>query len=262
MTPRLIRHGIAAAVFGGLLMASPAVATNNGNFSLEVLVDGRPLAEYAQQHALYIEAQPKAEYALRLSNRSPRRVAVALAVDGLNTIDARSTTAARARKWVLDPWQTVVIEGWQVSGSTARRFVFTTEASSYGAWLGRTENLGVIEAVVYPERRPLPRPRVLEQGKAAAGAPAAPGARDEASGRSEAEGYAATGIGDEVDHRVVQVRLNLEPTPSARVRLRYEYRPELVRLGVLPRCDDELTRRERAHGFTDTGFCPDPRRGK
>ena len=176
MTPKAIRHGIAAAVLGGLLIASPAAATNEGGFSLDVLVDGRPLTEYAHQGASYVEAQPQAEYVLRLSNRSPRRVAVALAVDGLNTIDARSTTAAQARKWVLDPWQTVVIEGWQVSGSTARRFVFTTEASSYGAWLGRTENLGVIEAVVYPERRPLPLPRVQEQGKAAAGAPAAPSA--------------------------------------------------------------------------------------
>ncbi len=261
MTSKAIWHGVAAAVLGGLLIAPPAAATNEGGFSLDVLVDGRPLTEYAHQGASYVEAQPQAEYALRLSNRSPRRVAVALAVDGLNTIDARSTTAAQARKWVLDPWQTVVIEGWQVSGSTARRFVFTTEASSYGAWLGRTENLGVIEAVVFPERRPLPQPRVDERSKAA-GAPAAPSLRDQAAGRSETEGYAATGIGDEVDHRVVQVRLNLEPTPSARVRLRYENRPELVRLGVLPRCDDELTRRERAHGFTDTSFCPDPRRGK
>ncbi len=260
MTPRSIRHSLAAAVLGSLI-ALPAAATNNGDFTLEVLVNGRPLAEYAHQGASYVEAQPQAEYSLRLANRSPRRVAVALAVDGLNTIDAHSTTAAEARKWVLDPWQTVVIEGWQVSGSTARRFVFTTEASSYGAWLGRADNLGVIEAVVFAERRPLPRPRIDEHGKAAE-APAAPGARDQAAGRSEAEGFAATGIGDEVDHQVVQVRLNLESMPSAQVRLRYEYRPELVRLGVLPRCDDALARRERAHGFTDTGFCPDPRRGK
>jgi hypothetical protein len=260
MTPRSIRHALAAAVVGSL-MALPAAATCNGDFSLEVLVDGRPLTEYAHRDTSYVEAQPRAEYALRLANRGPRRIAVALAVDGLNTIDASSTSAQKARKWVLDPWQTVVIEGWQVSGSTARRFVFTTEADSYGAWLGRTENLGVIEAVVFPERRPLPQPRIDGQGKAA-GAPAAPGARDQASGRREAEGFAATGIGDEVDHHVVQVRLDLEPTPSARVRLRYEYRPELVRLGVLPRCDDGLARRERAHGFTDTGFCPDPRRSR
>jgi len=260
MSSRSLHHAVVAAL-GALLIALPAAAASDAGFTLEVLVNGRPLAEHPHAGALYVEARPEAEYALRLSNRSPRRIAVALAVDGLNTIDARSTTARAARKWVLDPWQTVVIEGWQVSGSTARRFVFTTEAHSYGAWLGRTENLGVIEAVVFSERRPLPPPRI-DRESAAPGAPSVPAGRDRAAERNDAEGYAATGIGDEVDHRVVQVRLDLEPEPSARVRLRYEYRPELVRLGVLPRGDQGLDRRERAHGFTDTGFCPDPRRGK
>jgi len=49
-------------------------------------------------------------------------VAVALSVDGLNTIDARETTAAGARKWVLDPYQIVTISGWQTSQTEARRF--------------------------------------------------------------------------------------------------------------------------------------------
>ena len=79
-------------------------------------------------------------------------MAVALSVDGLNTIDARRTTAKDARKWVLDPHETVVISGWQVDMSHARKFFFTSEQDSYAQWLGKTQDMGVITAVFYRER--------------------------------------------------------------------------------------------------------------
>ena len=79
-------------------------------------------------------------------------MAVALAVDGLNTIDARHTAAADARKWVLEPYETITISGWQTSRTEARRFEFTTEERSYGQALGKTANLGVISAVFFKER--------------------------------------------------------------------------------------------------------------
>jgi hypothetical protein len=57
-------------------------------------------------------------------------------------------------------------------------------------------------------------------------------------------------------------RVDLEDTPAASFTLRYEYREELVRLGVLPVAgpdDDPMERRERARGFAP-GFCPEPKR--
>ena len=64
------------------------------------------------------------------------------------------TTATDARKWVLGPYETVTISGWQTSQTEARRFEFTTEARSYGQALGKTANLGVISAVFFKERVP------------------------------------------------------------------------------------------------------------
>ncbi|HEX6284952.1 MAG TPA: hypothetical protein VFZ71_08760, partial [Pyrinomonadaceae bacterium] len=58
-------------------------------FDLQVLVAGRPLAEYHSKGRTYVEALRGEEYELRLRNSSSERVAVALSVDGLNTIDAR-----------------------------------------------------------------------------------------------------------------------------------------------------------------------------
>ena len=40
-------------------------------------------------------------------------VAVALSVDGLNTIDAKRTTSFDASKWILGPYETITLDGWQ-----------------------------------------------------------------------------------------------------------------------------------------------------
>lgn len=275
------RAGLAAlALLPLLLAASPAHALERGTCSMEILVNGVPLPEYAARGTTYIEALEDREYSIRLRNLTGERIAVALSVDGLNTIDAKSTSAREASKWILAPWQTVVIDGWQTSSATARRFFFTTEEDSYGAWLGKTRNLGVITAAAFRERRPRPAPIWKRSRRVDADAPeakkspaeAGEGRRREAGledlgMKAEAEPapsdeMAATGIGREVGHRVRRVRFDAERKPSTVLQVRYEYHDALVRLGVLPQPyawrDDPLKRRERARGFEDLEFAPDP----
>jgi hypothetical protein len=253
-------------------------------FDLDVLVRGEPLPQVRARGRRYVEAEEGAEYELRIRNPLPDRVAVALAVDGLNTIDARRTSAGEASKWVLLPHQTITLRGWQVSSSRARRFTFTTERDSYAARLGRASDLGTIAAVFYRERLPvatitplLPRPvrqrrldedsrELAERGgseapKSAASADSA--ARDRSRGPASVPDHehAATGIGRSVDYDVRSIEMELEPRPVAEVAIRYEYRPALLDLGVLPRPGpgpDPLPRREQATGFDDRRFCPEP----
>ncbi|MCO4774013.1 MAG: hypothetical protein KDA24_28530 [Deltaproteobacteria bacterium] len=147
------RSLLAAAALAGLL-ALPGLshAGSARGVSMEVLVEGRPLAEIASDGRTYVEAKRGRNYSIRLRNDTGGRVAVALAVDGLNSIDAKHTRARDAAKWVLSPYETVEIKGWQVDDSNARRFVFTSEEKSYGSWVGDTRNLGVIQAVFFAER--------------------------------------------------------------------------------------------------------------
>lgn len=250
-----------------LAQAGPTTALERNAYGLSVLVDGSARPEYEARGTTYIEALRGREYTLRLTNPFPYRAAVALSVDGLNTIDARHKPPRQSRKWVLGPYETVEIEGWQVSNRHARRFYFTGERDSYGAWLGKTRNLGVIEAVFYRERRPMPRayasgdePRSKRGDRSSRRRPSAP--RSESEEGRLSDDYAATGIGDRTDHRVHQVHLDLESSPAAVLSIRYEFRPALVRLGVLPRPHHHprgpLDRRETARGF-DGPYCPDPR---
>lgn len=224
-----------------------ALVCASASASMEVLVEGAPVREYNHNGTVYIEALRGRDFSIRLSNPTPYRVAVALSVDGLNTIDARHTSAWSARKWVLDPWETTVISGWQVDMGTARRFFFTGERSSYGAALGQTQNLGVIEAVFYRER---PRRRDAKVAPPpASGSSAAP--REMESNKGLADEYAATGMGERDRHEVEAVDIELDSTPVASARIRYEFRPQLVKLGVLLE-PSPLERREGARGF-----CPE-----
>ncbi|MGH9941366.1 MAG: hypothetical protein ACRD9R_03285 [Pyrinomonadaceae bacterium] len=255
------------------------VPIDREGFEVEILVNGVAQEKYPARGRLYVEALKGAEYALRIRNPLPVRVAVALSVDGLNTIDARRTTAREASKWVVPPYSSITVGGWQMSGSRARRFYFTTEPGSYAAKLGRPADVGVISAVFFREQpsstQIVPSPRQDPAGRAesrardgvapAESAGAANKSAAESSRRERAvvpeDDYAATGIGRSVHNDVYRVSMNLAPSPVVAFNIRYEYRPELVRLGILPRPHsepDRLRRRERARGFEDRDFCPEP----
>jgi hypothetical protein len=274
------RGWLAAAGLGLFLAGARLPASERGRFELSVIVDGSPAAEYPFRDRTYIEALRGKSFSLRLHNPTGERVAVALSVDGLNVIDARRTTTGAATKWILGPGQTVDIPGWQVSGQTSRRFFFTETARSYAKWIGDTRNVGVIEAVFFREKAPRVAPL-----RVAPSAPPREASRDSAAGaaggtvsgeaplidaRAEARGsvsptresdsFAATGIGERTEFPVQWVRFEEDPVPAASIALRYEFRRELARLGVLPG-EDDLYARDRGRGF-DRSYAPDPDRNR
>jgi hypothetical protein len=247
-------------------------------FSVQVIVSGSPATEYAARGRRYIEALENAEYELRIHNSTASRVAVALAVDGLNTIDARHTSAWDAHKWVVEPYGTITVRGWQMSSENARHFYFTTERDSYAAKLGQAANLGVISAVFFRERgQPVvitpPRPKpwygtedARKDGDRAESAPTQGGSANAAKEKSAPanplpdDESAATGIGRSVRNDVQWVHMDLDSKPVTEVTIRYEYRASLVKLGIIPRDSPKpnvLDRRERAQGF-EPKFCPQP----
>lgn len=280
-----MNHTLAGLIIAGLsLSAAPhavlAQPAHHGGADVEVLVNGVPQRRYAHNGRWYVEALNGSTYAIRMRNPYPVRVAVALSVDGLNTIDARHTAAADARKWVIEPYQTITISGWQVNSAEARQFEFTTEARSYGQALGQTQNLGVISAVFFKERaaviaREWPADRGERDGQSERSARSAPQGQEPAAGAatpaapesstpklSVFDQYAATGMGERTSHAVRQVWLDLENAPAQTIDIRYEFRPQLVKLGIVSDASaaDPLRRRERARGF-EAGFSPEvPRR--
>ncbi|HEU4770232.1 MAG TPA: hypothetical protein VFS77_22890 [Pyrinomonadaceae bacterium] len=238
---------VAAVVFGSsaTVYAPPAKAQQSSkvtrpgkpivhsNFEVDVLVDGRRLSKCYERGHTWVEAIRNAEYEIRLRNPTRERVAVALYVDGLNTIDSSRTPPETASKWLMEPYQTITISGWQRDSDHASRFYFTTERDSYAAKLGVRGTVGVIWAAFYRERRrrpipitPYPRPYPSDgrESESPAEMRSSPeGAMAGSANKSRARDDAATGIGRSVRHDVEYVDVDLESRPSAEVTIRYEF---------------------------------------
>jgi hypothetical protein len=287
----ILAIGCGAIVFG-LAASFVLVSSNTANvkaqgnrdralipvskFEVEILTDGEPLAKYFARGKTYVEAIPGREYEIRIRNPLSFRVAVALSVDGLNTIDARRTSAWNASKWVLAPNETMLLRGWQMSSIRARRFYFTSEHDSYAAKLGVSSNLGVISAVFFREVLPrsipvMPSPRSGrdEDRKQSSRADSSSRRteREEMAGDRQSnvtvfeDEYAATGIGRSIRNDVQWIRMDLERQAAAEVTIRYEYYAGLVKLGIIPNRHlrpNPLSRREQSTGFEDRRFSPEP----
>jgi hypothetical protein len=273
---------VAVAAAAGAALASPhgLLETPAELVAVSVEVDGEPASLYPARDGsgrYYLEARRGCRYAVALANRSGERVGVVLTVDGLNAISGERDTG-RGRMYVLDPWQRTTVQGWRTSLSEVRQFTFVDERASYAARSGKAnEKMGWIEIAVFRERRafvrsvsprelpprPWPADSEAEASSGKAEPPETP-SRDSAEasaptalGGARARAYPGTGWGRRAHDPVVLVSFDPESTPSERLTLRYEYRPALVALGVLPRVlppRDRLWEREHA----EPGFAPPP----
>jgi hypothetical protein len=273
-----------AALTGPAVRAQGLYEASANLVTVSVQVDGRAASLYPSPDGsgrYYLEARTGSRYAVALANRSAERVGVVLTVDGLNAISGARDTA-RGRMYVLDPWQSTSVQGWRTSLQDVRQFTFVDERRSYATRTGQAnEKMGWIEVAVYRERRPYvqatplpypePRPYPTEEqeGRARAQAPASPESsrsadNRDAAGAAKLEGgardrsYPGTGWGEHAHDPVVLVSFDPESEPSGRATLRYEYRPALIALGVLPPYvipRDRLWQRERG----EPGFAQPPR---
>ena len=125
-------------------------------FRVEIVSDNEGVkAESSRDGRPFVAASPDERYSVRLYNPLPVRVAVNLTLDGLNSISGKPSGISDGQKWVIDPYSSVTIPGWQVSGGEARRFFFTEKHGSYAKWRGDmtgkdlAANCGVIGAAYF-----------------------------------------------------------------------------------------------------------------
>lgn len=152
---------VAAAVCGVLAFApppadaAPAWHPEPPPYEVQVVVDGVPLQEYQHAGTTWVEGLKGRRYALRLINRTGRRVEVVATVDGLDVLDGKPGDT-RKRGYVLEPWQTYDVEGFRLDLGRVAAFRFSGVADSYAGRTGHARNVGVIGVAFFEERRPRP----------------------------------------------------------------------------------------------------------
>jgi hypothetical protein len=112
---------------------------------------------------LLIAARTGENFEVLVTNRSDKRVGLALIIDGINTLGQRRQRVENARLWVIDPGKTNVINGWHVpagekssSGGIehliSKQFVFTDLAHSVAGRQQFGDALGTITAAFFEEK--------------------------------------------------------------------------------------------------------------
>jgi len=168
----LIRSLAACAALALALSAAPASASRyddsgasrwdrsaNGSLvDVQMLVEGQAAPLYfapGRWDRRYFQALRGHNYALRVHNRTDRRVGVLIAVDGLNVVNGeRSKLRRNEAMYVLEPWETATIRGWRTSLEQVRQFVFVDEERSYAERTGQANgDMGWIRVLAFEERR-------------------------------------------------------------------------------------------------------------
>ena len=227
--------------------------------------DGRGLPLYPasagpNQKKVYAEAVKGSEYVIWIRNLLPRRVGVVVAVDGRNIISGKkSWLKNQERMYILGPHESCEYRGWRTGSDRVNRFYFTDAGDSYAAAFGDISAMGVIAVAAYPElQRPEPLSPTADLSRDRAGSAAQAPKAEKAAPAGQAMESAGTGFGREEYSPCRVVAFEPEAKPVETVLIKYEWRPTLCRMGIIP-CQDRPIPRNR---LWDEGFAPPPpRRG-
>jgi len=91
---------------------------------------------------------PDSRYSLAIANDTSSAFEVVGSVDGLDIIDGRPASLTK-RGYIVDPFSSVVIDGWRTSESTIAAFRFSSIEDSYAERMGDGRNVGVIGAAFF-----------------------------------------------------------------------------------------------------------------
>ena len=237
----------------------------------------------------YFQAFAGRNYSIVLRNNTGRRVAVLLAVDGLNAVNGEMTRLRPTEDmYVLGAYEQATISGWRTSLNEVRRFVFVDERRSYAERTNQANSdMGWIRVLSFREQLPwwqirgngvrgreqnfrdddqrssvpvptdeAPRAQ-FEGSKDGAPAPTtksmAPEAQDNLA-RGEQQGggsFPGTGWGERKQDHVQRTQFTPDPLAVDRLIFRYEYASGLQALGIFPtrRFRDRLNERDGEIGF-------------
>ncbi|MBD3330285.1 hypothetical protein GF354_02010 [Candidatus Peregrinibacteria bacterium] len=206
------------------LAGKGAKAMQKGQFTIEVMVHGRPVTEYPYGNETFVEGKRGSEYTLKIRNNSDRKAMVVLSVDGLSIMTGQ-TASKNDGGYLVSAYSHIDIPGWRLNDQDVASFQFGSLPQSYASQMGKPANIGVIGGVFYLEKRRQP---VYRDDYETLGGPMR-GGGGTFGGVSKGIG---TGFGRRQEHRVNRVSFDREDYPAEQMTLRYDDRKGLERRGI------------------------------
>ena len=200
---------------------------------------------YPQHHQegkyFYMEAVKGQRYSIQVTNKSNRRIGVVIAVDGRNIIDGKKSDLKRnERMYIIGPFEANTFEGWRTGMDRTNRFYFTEPSDSYAEKVFEDASaMGTIALAVYREKLPEAVPysgrsfrRKESPSRAAPCAPEESHSTDKFEQKKNEQ--AGTGFGESTYSPAYVVHFDPEHAIAEKIVLKYEWRSELCRKGIIP----------------------------
>jgi hypothetical protein len=250
--------------------------SSGGEFSFRLESNGGSLPTYNHGGYTYVEGQRGERYSIRVFNHTGERIEAVVTVDGRDVITGREGNYRKQRGYVIQPYGSVLVDGFRTSWSGVAAFRFTDIADSYAARMGNASNVGVIGVAVFKEKgyQPPPPPpyayrKGIGSGYGSGGAAKAPSAGapccdDRAESEADARSRQGIGTGYGEDQYSPASETSFErrgSRPNARLAIYYDDYQGLVSRGVIPQPLPYERRPVEPHPFPDAndpGFAPPP----
>ena len=115
---------------------------HKNNYSLEVLINGRPAQEYYKENKSFVEARGGSEYTLRFRNNSHRRIMAIFSVDGVDVLKGKVAEQADSG-YIVDAFSNIEIKGYRIDENNVAVFKFADTNQSYAATVGGEKEIKV-----------------------------------------------------------------------------------------------------------------------
>jgi hypothetical protein len=181
---------------------------------------GQDLPTYQHRAKTYVMGEYGERYQIKVTNLYGNRIEAVVTVDGRDVINGQSG-AFHHRGYVINAYQSVLIDGFRQSQDQVATFRFSSPSNSYSSKMGSPQNVGVIGVAVFEENQPpvvyyptqTAKAPIEEQEEYAELDDGASGAEDDAPPTSQPSSVQGGGRGDST-----HTELSAAPTrPSNRM---------------------------------------------
>ena len=142
----------AHAQYLGAQLRPLEVPAGDGSLSVALVDEGdRTLPGLSANGRVLIVGSDGQRYKIIVRNATTARFEVVASVDGLDVIDGKPANPNR-RGYIVDPHDTLVIDGFRQSDSNVAAFRFGKVNESYAARTSGDRNVGVVGLAIFSER--------------------------------------------------------------------------------------------------------------
>jgi hypothetical protein len=127
---------------------------NKEDYTVDITINGRSVAEHSKNGKTYIEAKDGSNYAIKIRNNSWKTIKAVVTVDGFSVINDDKNDYNTG--YIIKGHTQILVKGFRTSDDTEAEFTFTTKGDSRAQKVqGYAKDSGVIGVRVFEEKENL-----------------------------------------------------------------------------------------------------------